>query len=166
MNIHYKNIGPYVLAMASIILSPTFSLYATNILKLYLLIYAPARLHGMPLLLLNQFLTYSARARILPGKHSIAFRSMQLGGVLIWGTCEHTIVSSLTGISSCANLQLLSCRRYALWSPVLIDKEFCVLQFPHFYKKKKKLTITQFIRQVQRHIHNPVNLLRWNFLWK
>ena len=53
---HYINIGPYVLAMAFLILSPTFSLFATNILKLLSTIYVPAWLHGMPFLLLNQFL--------------------------------------------------------------------------------------------------------------
>ena len=77
------NIGSYVLAMDFIIMSPTFSLFAINILKLYSVIYAPARLHGMPLLLLNQFLACSAGARILPGKYSVAFILIQLGGVLI-----------------------------------------------------------------------------------
>ena len=63
-SIHYINIGSYVLAMVFFILSPKFSLFATNILKLSSVIYAPARLHGMPLLLLNQFLACSAGARI------------------------------------------------------------------------------------------------------
>ena len=36
--------------MAFIILSPTFSLFATNILKFSTLIYALAWLHGMPLM--------------------------------------------------------------------------------------------------------------------
>ena len=60
MNIHYINIGSYVLAITFIVLSPTFSLFASNILKLYSVIYAPARLHGMPLLLLNQFVACSS----------------------------------------------------------------------------------------------------------
>ena len=58
-NIRYINIGPYVLSMAFIILSPTFSLFVTNIRKLCLVIYTLAWLHGMPLLLLNQFLACS-----------------------------------------------------------------------------------------------------------
>ena len=75
------------------------------------------RLHGMSLLLLNQFLACSAGARILPGKHSVAFILIQLGGVLISRTSVYTAVPSLTGIASCAYLPLLSCRRYTLSSP-------------------------------------------------
>ena len=71
--------------MSFTILSPTFSLFATNILKLYSVIYAPAWLHKMSLLLLNQFLACSAGARILHGKHSVAFSLVQLGGALILG---------------------------------------------------------------------------------
>ena len=39
--------------MAFIKLSPTFSLFLTNILKLFSVIYVPALLHEMPLLFLN-----------------------------------------------------------------------------------------------------------------
>ena len=81
--------------MAFIILPSTFSLFATNILKLYLVICAATRLHGMPLLFLNQFLACSAGARILLGKHSVAFILLQLGGVLISRTSLYTVVPSL-----------------------------------------------------------------------
>ena len=117
VNIHYINIGPYVLVMVFIILSPTFSLFAANILKLYSAIYAPARLHGMPLLLLNQFLVCSAGARISPGKHFVAFILTQLSGALISGTYVCSVVPSLIGIASCAYLAFLSCRKYALLPP-------------------------------------------------
>ena len=118
--------------MAFIILSPTFSLFATNILKLYSAIYAPVRLHEMPLLLLNQFLACSGGAKILPGKHSVAFILIQLGEVLISGTSVYIVVPSFTGIASCAYLSLPS--RLL----VLIGKEFYILQF-HISTKKHKL---------------------------
>ena len=103
--------------MAFIMLSPTFSLFATNILKVHSAIYVPVRLHGMPLLLLNQFLACSAGAKILPGKYSVAFILIQLSGVLISGTSVYIVVPSLTEIASCAYLPLLSCRRYPLSPP-------------------------------------------------
>ena len=54
---------------------------------------------------------------MLPGKHSVAFILIQLGGVLISATSVYTVVPSLIGIASCAYLPLLSCRRYALLPP-------------------------------------------------
>ena len=120
-NIHYINIGPYVLAMSFIILSSTFSLFATNILKLYSVIYSSARLHGMPLLILNQFLACSVDAKILPGKHYVAFNLIQLGDFLISGLSIYIVMPSLTGIAYCAYLLLLSYRRYAL-SPPLFNR--------------------------------------------
>ena len=74
--------------MALVILSPTVSLFATNILKLYSAIYAPAQLYGIPLLLLSQFEACSVGAKILAGKHSVAFILIQLGGVLVSGTSK------------------------------------------------------------------------------
>ena len=82
-NIHYINIGPCVLAVAFIILLPTFSLFPRNIWKLYSAICVPARLQGMPLLLPNQFLTCSAGASILPGKNSVTFISIQFWWYLV-----------------------------------------------------------------------------------
>ena len=46
--------------------------------------------------LLNQFLPCSVGAKILPGKHSLAFILTQLGGVLISGTFVYIAVPSLT----------------------------------------------------------------------
>ena len=138
VNIHYINIGPNVLKMAFITLSPTFSLFATNILKLYSAICAPTRLHGMPLLLLNQFLACSACAKILPGKHSVAFILIQSGGVLISVTSAQYILLRLPSL----RLHLVHIYLYyhAEDMPscllVLIDKEFCILQF-HISKKNK-----------------------------
>ena len=152
--------GSYVLAMTFIILSPTYSLFATNILKLYLVIYAPAWLHGMLLVLLNQFLACSAGARILPGKHSVAFILFQLGGVLVSRTSVYTFVPSLTGIASCAYLHCYHAEDIPSCLLPLTDKEFCTLQFHISIKNKKKKIIAGFTRQVQRHIHNPVKHLR------
>ena len=45
--------------------------------------------------------------------------TVALGGVLISGISVYTVVPSLTGISSCAYLPLLSGRRYALSRPCL-----------------------------------------------
>ena len=90
-----------------IIMSPTFSLFATNILKLYSVIYAQDWSHGMPLLLLNVFLECSANGKILPGKHSVAFILIQLVGVLILGTFVYITVPSLTGIAYYSYLPLL-----------------------------------------------------------
>ena len=118
----------------------------------------------MPLLLLNQFLARSVGTRILPGKHSVAFILIQSGGVLILRTSVYIVVPSLTGIVSCAYLPLLPCKRYALSSPSFNRLRILHSTVPHFYKEKQ--IITEFTRQVQRHIHNPVKHLRWNFLRK
>ena len=149
--------------MAFIILSPTFSLFVTNILKLYSVIYAPPRLHGMPVLLLEQFLACSAGAKILPGKHSVTFILIQLGGILISGhpyilLCLFSLGLHIVHICHCYHTEdMSSCLL------VLIDKEICILQF---HISTKKQIITEFIRQVQRRIHNPLKHLRWNFLRK
>ena len=108
--------------------------------------------------LLNQFLACSVGAKILPGKHSVAFILTQLGVVLISGTFVYIAVSSLTRIAYCAYLPLLSCRRYPLsYLLVLTDKKFCSLQF---HISTKKQIVTEFISQVQRCIHDPVKHLR------
>ena len=74
-------------------------------------------------LISQPILACSSGAKILPGKHSVAFILTQLGAVLISGTSVHIVVPSLTGIASCAYPPLLSCRKYATSPPiVLIDK--------------------------------------------
>ena len=149
--------------MAFIILSPAFSLFVRNILKLYSVIYTPVRLHGIPLLLFNQFLACSAGAKILPRKHSVAFILTQLGGVLISGhpyilLCLLSLGLHIVHICHCYRAEDMPSRFL-----VSIDKENCILQF---HISAKKQIITEFIRQVQRRIYNPFKHLRWNFLRK
>ena len=123
--------------MAFIILSPTFSLFATNILKLYSVIYAPARLHGMPFLLLNQFLACSAGARIFSGKHSLAFILMQLGGVLISRTSVYCCAFSHWDCILCISTIVIIVEDVPSPLLLLTDKELCILQF-HISTKKNK----------------------------
>ena len=86
--------------MAFIILSTKFSLFATNILKLCSAIYAQARLHGMNLFFLKQFVACSASTKILPGKHCILHNTVNHAYSFVESnTGAHTQVSKSGEVS-------------------------------------------------------------------
>ena len=134
LRIHCINIGPYVLAMAFIILS-SLSSYC-------------------------HFIVCHKHSKIILGDiHP---------GTVTWDASltSQPIFSMFCGCQGLHTVHICHCYHAEDMLSrllVLIDKEFCILQL---HISTKEQIITEFIRQVQRRIHNPVKYLRWNFLQK